>query len=93
MTAKIVRQYLTQDLSTEEKKSYLTYINGDESSDIWIEKALLRREPLIIALESITCNICKEWIGVTETGICKCSKGHECYDVVIQEIQKIIVKN
>ena len=90
MTSKIVRQYFTQDLSYEEKKSYLEYIKGDESSDIWIEKSLLRREPLLIALENITCTVCNEWISVRENGVCKCSNGHECYDIVIEEIEKIV---
>ena len=67
MTAKIVRQYFTQDLSNEEKKSYLSYINGNESSDCWIEKALLRREPLLVVLENIKCNICKEKVDNIRT--------------------------
>ena len=92
MTAKIVRQYFTQDFSNEEKKSYLSYINGDESSDCWIEKALLRREHLLVVLENIKCNICKEFINVKENGISKCSNGHDCYDIVTQEIEKIMMK-
>lgn len=90
MTAKIIRQYLTQDLSPDEKKSYIEYINGNKSSNHWMKKTLLRREPLIVALENIQCKICNDWICVRETGVCICSNGHECYDVVIKEINKIM---
>jgi hypothetical protein len=93
MASKVVRQYFTQDLSSEEKNSYIKYINGDESANIWIEKALLRREPLLIALENITCKICNEFIHVRENGLCKCSNGHECYDIVLQEINNIHAKS
>ena len=99
MTSKFVRQYFTQDFLIEEKQSYIKYLLGDESENIWMKKALLRREPLLVALETITCGdigsddnseVCKEWINVRENGTCKCSKGHYCYDVVIREIKKIM---
>ena len=85
----MIKQYLTQDLSHEDKKSYIAYINGNLSSNDWVEKALLRREHLIVSLENTTCTICNDWICVRETGICTCSNGHECYDVVLQEIKKL----
>ena len=34
--------------------------------------------------------LCNEWISVRENGVCKCSNGHECYDIVIKEIEKIV---
>ena len=99
MTTKFVREYFTQDLSIEEKQSYIKYLLGDESENIWMEKALLRREPLLIALENVKCEkvssdgrneVCNDWVDVRENGRCKCLKGHECYDVVIREIKKIM---
>ena len=95
MDANFVIQYFTQDLSIEEKESYINYIKGYESDDIWMEKALMRREPLLVALENITCGngsdrVCNAWIDVRENGRCRCSKGHACYDVVLREIEKIM---
>jgi hypothetical protein len=94
MESKIVRQYFTQDLTSEEKKSYLDYINGNESSNEWIEKASVRREPLL--LMELQCNLqneelpCGAWVSIRENGICKCSNGHDCYNVVIPAIKKIM---
>lgn len=88
MAAKIVRQYITQDLSQEEKKSYLAYINGDEKSTDWIEKGLNRREPLLLL--ELTCSVCENWVSIRENGLCRCSEGHECYDVVLPVIEKIM---
>ena len=96
MTAKIVRQYITQDLSQEEKKSYLAYINGDEQSTDWIEKCLFRREPLLVL--ELKCaategdSVCGGWVNIRENGLCQCPNGHECYDVVLPEIEKIMAK-
>ena len=84
MTSKIVRQYLTQDLNQEEKQSYLNYINGNELSTDWIEKASSRREPILLA--ELQC-ACGGWVNVSERGVCKCSNGHSCYNLVIQSIQ------
>lgn len=94
MESKIVRQYFTQDLTYDEKKSYFEYINGNETSTEWIEKASVRREPLL--LMELQCNapyegsVCGAWVSIRENGICKCSNGHNCYDVVIPSIQKIM---
>lgn len=96
MAAKIVRQYITQDLSQEEKKSYLAYINGDEQSTDWIEKGLIRREPLLLL--KLTCDsqegdsVCGDWVSIRENGLCICPNGHECYDVVLPVIEKIMAK-
>ena len=46
MSSKTVREYFTQDLSHEEKKSYLEYINGNktqETIDI-VEDLLVKAE-------------------------------------------------
>jgi hypothetical protein len=88
MSSKIIRQYITQDLSLEEKKSYLDYINGNEYSIDWIEKGLIRREPLLLL--QLTCSLCSEPVSIRENGSCKCSNGHDCYNVVLPEINKIM---
>lgn len=94
MAAKTVRKYFTQDMSHEEKKSYLAYINGDEKSTDWIPKALERREPLL--LQNLTCAAplegvkCGAWVSIRENGFCRCSRGHECYDVVLSAIGRIM---
>lgn len=89
----VVRKYLTQDLSEKEKKSYNEYIKGNEKSTFWMEKALLRREPLLYI--ELQCQhkendvICSAWVNISETGICKCSKNHLCYDQVLQVLKNI----
>lgn len=94
MESKFVRKYFTQDLTYEEKKSYLEYINGNESSNEWIEKASVRREPLLLmelqCIEQYEDSPCGEWVSIRENGICKCSKGHNCYNVVIPAINQIL---
>ena len=86
-----VRKYLTQDLSDEEKRSYIEYVRGDENYTDWIEKALIRREPLLLL--ELQCqhkendNICSAWVNISEKGVCKCSKGHSCYDQVLEKLK------
>lgn len=89
MASNVVRKYITQDFSDEEKKSYFAYIKGDMNSTDWIQKAYSRREPLL--LMNLQCNRedCNNWVSIRETGVCKCSNGHECYDVVIPAIEMI----
>jgi hypothetical protein len=95
--ASIVRTYLIQDLSSTEMESYVSYINGDDESVEWVEKSLARREPLLILQPR--CNFiidgleCQGHISVRETGVCKCSQGHYCYNVIIEEINKIVLDN
>jgi len=92
--AAIVRKYLTQDLSEEEKKSYIEYVRGNENSTDWIEKALVRREPLL--LMELQCqhkennSICSAWVSIRETGICRCNEGHLCYDQVLEALKNIV---
>lgn len=85
--ASTVQKYLIQDLTEDEKKSYYNYINGNEKSTDWMEKALLRREPLLLLKLQCKKNtdkgICNKWINISETGICKCLNGHKCYDVIL----------
>jgi hypothetical protein len=94
MESKFVRQYFTQDLTHEEKKSYLSYINGNETSTEWIEKASVRREPLLLmelqCLKPHEGSVCGSCVSIRENGLCKCSNGHTCYNVVIPAIQKIM---
>jgi hypothetical protein len=89
MASKVVQQYLTQDFSDEEKKSYYNYIKGDIDSIDWIPVASTRREPLLLMNIQCDKNMCKGWVGVRETGVCKCSNGHTCYDVVIAAIKRL----
>ncbi len=92
MTAIVVRKYLTQDFSIEDKKSYSEYIKGNTTSTDWIEKANIRREPLLtLELQCINNGDCGDWVNIKENGICECSKGHECYDVVLKAIENIII--
>ncbi len=92
-TSMNIVKYLIQDLNKEEKESYKEYINGNEYSTDWMEKALERREVLI--LKQIKCNkiagdkICKSDVKIHERGICKCNKGHICNKQVINEINKL----
>jgi hypothetical protein len=87
METKIVRQYITQDFSHEEKKSYLKYINGYKQSTDWIEKGNINLD-LLLLLE-LNCSVCGQWVNFREDGICLCSTGHECYDVVLPAIKNL----
>ena len=82
-----VRNYLIQDLSEGEKLTYIEYIRGDEDASDWIEKANSRRDALLS--QNLKCTTCESWISIRETGICKCSKGHECYEIIIDSINNL----
>ena len=92
-TSMNIVKYLIQDLNKEEKESYKEYINGNENSTDWMEKALDRREVLI--LKQIKCNritgdkICKSDVNIHERGICKCNKCHIRNKQVISIINKL----
>ena len=88
MSAQEVRKYLTQDLSVEEKESYIKYIKGDIEYDDWVEKSLNRRESLL----NLRCKICSCYINVYQTGVCLCENNHKCYDVVINNIKILFHK-
>ena len=92
--ASIVQKYLIQDLSENERKSYFEYINGNENSTDWIEKSLVRREPLLLLelqCKKKTYNgICNQWVNIRETGVCSCLNGHNCYDIVLPILNKLI---
>lgn len=89
----IVRKYLTQDLSDDEKGSYLEYVRGNEKSTDWIEKALLRRDPLLML--ELKCKskengkVCDKWVSIRETGVCKCSDGHDCCEQVLEALKNL----
>jgi hypothetical protein len=83
-----VKQYLIQDLNYNEETAYNKYINGDDKYCIWIEKASARRDKLL-ELE-LKCQECNNWVSIRETGVCECSKGHFCYDIVLNAIKKLI---
>lgn len=94
-TSMNIVKYLTQDLDKKEKESYKEYINGNEQSTDWMEKALDRREVLI--LKQIKCNritgdkICNSDVNIHERGICKCNKGHIRNKQVIDVINKLLM--
>ena len=95
MSATIIRKYLTQDFDEKDKDSYLAYRNGNEKSTLWIKKALLRREPLLLLelkcdIKTPDGSICNGWIDIKETGICKCSFSHYSYNQVIQSIDNML---
>ena len=85
--AQAVSVYLTQDLNDSEKQSYVNYINGDQNSTDWIEKTNKRRDKLLV--HNLQCSDCREWIGITETGVCTCLNNHPCHNVVIQQIHDL----
>jgi hypothetical protein len=92
-TSTIVKNYLIQDLNNEEKQSYLEYANGNINSTEWIEKTLKRRDTLLtldLKCTKYTNNIrCDSWVSIEETGKCKCSNGHTCYNLVINAINNL----
>ena len=94
MSSIIIRKYLTQDFNDNDKKSYIEYIKGNQNSNLWIEKALIRREALLqldlkCDIQTNTGNICDGWINIDEKGICKCSNSHYSYDKIIKLIETL----
>lgn len=93
MTSNVILKYITQDLSYGEQKSFNKYINGNNSSTDWIEKASNRRD-LLLNLE-LKCKqivngaICNRWVSIQETGKCECFLNHNCNEVVINAIGKL----
>lgn len=91
MTSLDIRKYLTSDFSTEEKQSYINYINGNNRDSLWIEKGLAKREPLLV--KQLICKkeedgiICNKWINIYENGNCLCSGGHDCCSIVLDSIK------
>jgi hypothetical protein len=81
-----IQNYLTQDLTPNEKKSYIEYIQGNTNYTDWITKVNIRRDQ-ILALELHCPKQCNAWIGIYENGICKCNvKGHECSSFVLKKL-------
>ena len=100
MNSTIVKNYLIQDLNDDEKQSYLEYADGNINSTEWIEKTLKRRNKLLkldlkctkyyTIGDSAHNNIrCDSWVSIEETGKCKCSNGHLCYNLVINAINNL----
>jgi hypothetical protein len=86
-SSSIIRNYLFGDLSNAEYKSYIKYINGKYNETYWVEKALIKREPLLNA--ELKCMECYSYIDVKITGVCKCFNGHKCYKEVISFIREL----
>lgn len=86
-----VQQYLIQDLDDFEKEKYLEYtLENNINAFQWIEKSSKRRDELLQL--DLICLICKKLnpIHITETGICKCSLGHNCIEYVEDYIKKML---
>lgn len=85
-----VKQYLLDDLNDSEMNSYLSYIEGDKTSDEWINKSLIKRSTILN--REPRCDHteqgekCNEFIQVWETGKCMCLKNHESYSSVLEII-------
>ena len=90
MSESSVRKYLLQDLTLYETRSYLDYINGDMSATEWIEKVSDRRDTLLLlqlkCKKSLEDRECGCYIHINEKGECECSKGHDCYDEILNAI-------
>jgi len=86
--SKTILKYLLQDLTADEHQSYIDYIEGDQHSTDWINKANKRRDSILLL--DMRCH-CSEFISIRETGICKCSNGHDCYDIIIPIINTLSV--
>ena len=87
----VVRYFLTQDMTGDEYLSYVRYLEGYEHEYEWIDKADARRDE-IIALQ-MPCpatdadgNQCRAYIGIRETGICRCVRGHDCTSVIAHRL-------
>ena len=93
MDVENVRKYITQNFTDSEHKSYLKYINGDETAVDWIEKGNQMREPLLLmelqCTEQVGGNVCGNWINIDENGVCKCSKNHICTKIVLDSIKLV----
>lgn len=87
MTATLIRKYLTQDMNDDEKHSYIEYCRGNENAISWMEKALIRREPILMV--GIKCKECAEWVDMKYNGICKCKNNHICYEEIIKVINNL----
>ena len=87
MSSKNIRSFLLEKSSVDEKKEYVSWINGDKSKDTWIEKALEQREKIILQLPE--CSICQKSINIYETGKCCCYDKHEGYDVIYNIITSL----
>lgn len=78
-----VKNYLTRDLNREEKLSYVNYLRGDENDTLWIEKAMARKDYLLlnynlVCPESFLGGTCNSSIDIRENGSCVCTRGHNC---------------
>ena len=93
MSSTKIRKYMTQDFDVTDKKAYIDYIEGNNQSTSWMEKALLRRDTLIVLqlkcdIQVENGSICNEWINIDEKGICKCSNNHYRSEQVISNLHK-----
>jgi hypothetical protein len=87
MSSKIVRSFLLENSSVDEKKEYISWLKGDKSKEEWIVKALNQREKII--LKQPECSTCKKSINVYETGNCYCINKHEGYEVICDIINNV----
>lgn len=81
----LVKKFLTKELSTEEIYSYYRYLDGDSSETGWIEKVSNKRDELL----NLKCSTCRNWINISEEGICKCSRGHSTENQILHYILRL----
>lgn len=78
----LILEFLLQDCSSEERQQHYEYINGDQTQDGWIEKALVRREYLLSLQLRCYRADCNEHICIYENGKVSCNRRHNNYRIV-----------
>lgn len=84
----VIVNFLTKHLNIDEMREYYEYTNNPSPSyyNDWVEKVNNQRDYLIFS--DPRCGKCKSWISIREDGICTCSKGHPCYDEIVECINQ-----
>jgi hypothetical protein len=86
----IIKNFLLKDCNNIEISSYKKYINQvteKENNTLWIEKTSNNRDKILYFEPK--CNICNNYINISEYGVCKCNNNHNCYNEIIKIISKI----
>jgi hypothetical protein len=92
MTNKIVRTFYCDKMNSVEKCSYLDYLNGDKSQDIWID-TVRNRIDILNKIYS-TCQVidgftqCGGVIEYSLLGNCVCGIGHSTHNVLEYKIKE-----
>jgi hypothetical protein len=92
MTNKIVRTFYCDKMNSVEKCSYLDYLNGDISQNIWIDTVVNRID--ILRKMYSTCQVidgftqCGGVIEYNLIGNCVCGIGHSIHNVLEDKIKE-----